>query len=78
MKDSYQLHWQERSNTGRKILTLAGKEMLYNILGTYIIIYMHAYVYKCILVPRLAAAVTSTNTQLDRVTGTVSSQDVVR
>ena len=34
--------------------------------------------YHPISVPRLAAAVTSTNTQLSQVTGTVSSQDVVR
>ena len=31
----------------------------------------------CVSVPRLAATVTSTNTQLAQVTGTVSSQDLV-
>ena len=40
--------------------------------------YISIYVYLKILVLRLAATVTSTNTRLARVTGSVSSQDVVR
>ena len=40
--------------------------------------YISIYVYLKFLVLRLAATVTSTNTRLARVTGSVSSQDVVR